>query len=115
MQKKKTQSGNTIKLAVLGASLAGLAATTYFLFGPKGKKNQKHIKSWAIKMKGDVIEKLEKAQEITEPIYHKIIDSIAKEYTKKAKAGQEDIAELANDLKKHWKSISSKVKSSKKK
>lgn len=114
MQKKKIEGGNAAKLAVLGASLAGIAATAYFFFGPKGKKHQKIVKAWAIKMKGDVIEKLEKVQEVTEPIYHKTIDVIAAEYTKKAKAGKEEIAELASDLKKHWKTISKEVKTKKK-
>ena len=95
-----------MKLAVVGASLAGIAATAYFLFGPKGKKNQKHAKAWAIKMKGEVVEKLEKAREITEPVYLEIIDMVAKEYKQGKKASQPEIAALAADLKKHWKAIS---------
>lgn len=107
MEKKRAKSGSSVvKVAVLGASLAGLAATAYFFFGPKGKKNQKHAKAWAIKMKGDVVEKLEKARDITEPVYHEIIDSVAAQYEKGMKAGQKEIKELARDLKKHWKTIS---------
>ena len=94
------------KLAFLGASLAGIAATTYFFFGPKGKKNQKHAKAWAIKMKGDVIEKLEMARDVSEPAYNEIIDSVATEYEKSKKASREEINALARDLKKHWKTIS---------
>ncbi|MFA6159971.1 MAG: hypothetical protein WC678_02685 [Parcubacteria group bacterium] len=104
--KKKTDSSKVIKLAVIGASLAGVAATAYFFFGPKGKKHREHAKSWAIKMKGDVIERLEKAKEITEPIYLEIIDAVSKEYAKEKMATQEEIKAIANDLKKHWKSIS---------
>lgn len=103
---KKVNKATAVKLAVVGASLAGLAATAYFFFGPKGKKHRQHAKSWAIKMKGEVVEKLEKAQEITEPIYQEIINNVAKEYVKGKKAGQSEIAALATDLKKHWKSIS---------
>jgi len=102
----KNKTTEVATLAFLGASLAGIAATAYFFFGPKGKKNQKHVKAWAIKMKGDVIEKLETARDITEPVYHEIIESVAKEYKKGKKAGQIEINELANDLKKHWKTIS---------
>lgn len=93
-------------MAVIGASLAGLAATAYFFFGPKGKKHQKQAKAWVIKMKGEVVEKLEMAREITEPIYNEIIDTVAKEYKQGKKAGQMEIDELASDLKKHWKSMS---------
>ena len=105
MQKKASKS-NAVKYAVIGASLAGLAATAYFFFGPKGKKRREHAKAWAIKMKGEVVEKLEKAREITEPVYLEIIDTVAKEYKKGKKAGQPEIEALATDLKKHWKSMS---------
>ena len=111
---KKSNNSNAIKLTVLGASLAGLAATAYFFLGPKGKKHQKHAKAWAIKMKGDVIEKLEMAREVTEPIYHEIIDSVSKDYEKGLKAGKSEIEEVAKDLKKHWKTISAAAKAAKK-
>lgn len=107
MTNKKTKSGSgAVELAVVGATLAGLAATTYFFFGPKGKTHQKHAKAWAIKMKGDVVEKLESAREMSEPAYQEIIDSVAGEYTKGKKASQKEIDALAQDLKKHWKTIS---------
>jgi len=112
--KKKTDNSKAIKLAVIGASLAGVAATAYFFFGPKGKKHRAHVASWAIKMKGDVIEKLEKAKEITEPIYSEIIDAVSKEYSKDKKATKAEIEAIAGDLKKHWKSISKLAISAKK-
>ncbi len=93
------------KMVVVGAGLAGLAATAYFLFGPKGKKHQKQVKAWAIKMKGDVVEKLEKARDISEPAYHEIVDSVAATYEKGKKASQKEIKALARDLKAHWKTI----------
>ena len=106
MKKKTTKNDSgAMKLVVLGASLAGLA-TAYFFFGPKGKKHQIHAKAWAIKMKGDVIEKLEMARDVSEPAYNEIIDSVATEYEKSKKASREEINALARDLKKHWKTIS---------
>lgn len=112
MQKKTTKKvSDTTKLAAIGVGLAGLAATAYFFLGPKGKKHQKHVKAWAIKMKGDVVEKLETAREVSEPVYHKIIDAVAEKYEKGSKASQKEIRELAQDLKKHWKTISSSAQS----
>lgn len=105
IKKSSSKVSNVMGGAILGASLAGLAATAYFFLGPKGKTNQKHAKAWAIKMKGDVIEKLETAREISEPVYHQIIDSVAGQYERSKKANHEEIAELAKDLKKHWKTI----------
>lgn len=103
-----------VSIAVIGASLAGLAATAYFFFGAKGKKNRQQAKAWAIKMKGDVVEKLEAVREITEPIYTEIIDAVSKEYKKSKKASQDEIEALATDLKRHWKSISKLAKAAKK-
>lgn len=115
MQKKSTKSNIAIKLAAAGTVIAALAASAYFFFGPKGKKNRQYAKAWAIKMKGDVVEKFEKAREITEPVYHEIIDTVAKEYKKNKKAGQAEIDELANDLKKHWKALNKLASGNKKK
>ena len=103
---KKMDKGTAAKLAVLGASLAGVAASAYFIFGPKGKKARAQAKAWAIKMKGEVVEKLEAAKEITEPVYLEIIDAVTKEYKKGKRASQPEIDALAADLKKHWKSMS---------
>lgn len=112
MVKSKTTSkgGNAVQMAILGASLAGLAASAYFFLGSKGKKNQKHVKAWVIKMKGDVVEKLEMAKEVSEPVYEQIIDSVATEYKKGKKASQVEIDEMAKDLKRHWRTIKSSMK-----
>ncbi len=103
---KKKTSSNTAKIVTLSAGIASLAAASYFFLGPKGKKHQQDTKAWAIKMKGDVVAKLKKARAISEPVYHKIIDSVATEYAKRAKAGRTEIHDLAIDLKKHWKTLS---------
>jgi hypothetical protein len=112
MKNKKTEeTSDTLKYTAIGVSLATLAAGAYFFFGPKGKKHQKHAKAWVIKMKGDIIEKLESAKEVTEPIYNAIIDTVAKDYSKKIKNSQEDMAEIVDDLKKQWKNLHKAVKS----
>lgn len=102
---KKTTSSAAL-YTVIGASLAGIAATAYFFFGPKGKVHQKHARAWVIKMKGEVVEQLEHAREVTEPVYQTIVDTVAKEYAKGKRASKAEIEEIAKDLKKHWKSMS---------
>lgn len=106
MGKKTNKSSSIVKLAALGAGAAGLAAAAYIFFGPKGKKNQKQAKAWAVKMKSDVIKKLKIARKVSKPIYHEIIDAVAKEYKKEMKASNGEINELSADLKKHWVNIS---------
>lgn len=98
-------------MGLVGVSLAGLAAG-YFFLGPKGKKHREQAKAWAIKMKGDVVEKLETAREVSEPIYREIVDTVAAEYQTGMKAGKSEIIALAQDLKKHWRAIRREAMSS---
>ena len=108
---KKQSNGVVGKIVALGASVAALGAATYYFFGPEGKKHQKNFKGWMIKMKADVIEKIEDAGEVTEKVYHKIIDEVAAAYAKTGKVSKEEIALYADVLKKQWGNV---VKSTKK-
>ncbi len=105
--KKQTNTG---KIVALGASIAALGAATYYFFGPEGKKHQRNFKAWMIKMKADVVAKLEEAQEVTEAVYNKIIDEVASSYTKAGKVSKEEIALYADILKKQWKNVVNSTK-----
>lgn len=89
---------------------AGLFAGAHLLFGnsANAKKNMKKLQGFAIKMKGEVVEKLEKAKQISEPIYNQIVDDVAKKYSKIEK-GQ--LNEVIADLKRQGKKILKDVKS----
>ena len=108
-QTTKKAGSKTAQATAISAGIAGLAATAYFFLGPDGKKNQKAVKSWAIKMKGDVVEKLENAREVGEPVYHQIIDTVAAKYEKGKTTAPAEVQALAKDLKKHWKTISAAI------
>jgi len=86
----------------IGAGIAALTAAAYVLFGPEGKKNRKAIRSWSVKMKGEIIEKFENAKELTEPVYHQIIDSVQAKYAKLKNVDQAELAETIAQMKKHW-------------
>lgn len=113
----KKNTNNTGKVMAIGAGVAALAAAGYFFFGQNGPKNRKVTKGWMIKMKGDVVEKIEKVKDVTEDTYHNIVDTVAGAYV--SKGGKEEVDKLAKELKSHWKSISkngvSKVKKAVKK
>lgn len=105
-KKKENKKGMSAGAVVgIGAGVAALAAASYILFGKDGKKNRKAIKGWAVKMKGEIIEKLEEAKEITEPVYHNIIDEVKAKYEKVKNIDQKDIDEVTTEIKKHWKTI----------
>jgi len=109
----KKQTKQIMGTAAVGMGIAATGAAAYLLFGPNGKKNQKAVKGWAIKMKGEIIEKFETAKEVTEPIYHNVIDQISNKYSKMANISEAELAEEVKNLKKHWKSISKDMKGKK--
>lgn len=102
---KKQNSGIAGKIVALGASVAALGAATYYFFGPEGKKHQKNFKGWMIKMKADIIEKIESTEEVTENVYHKIVDEVSGAYIKAGKVSKEEVDLYADILKKQWKNI----------
>jgi hypothetical protein len=114
---KKTESKSGVgKVVAVGAGIAALSVAAYMLFGPNGKKNQKAIKGWAIKMKGEIIEKLEAVKDVTAPVYEKIVGEVAAKYAKLKHIDAADIEAEVATLKKHWKALTkSKVKKSVKK
>ncbi|MCR4277722.1 MAG: hypothetical protein NUV80_03100 [Candidatus Berkelbacteria bacterium] len=110
MSESTSNGPSKTELVVAGVAIAGLAATAYFFFGPDSKKHQKHAKAWAVKMKAEVIEKLEAARDVTKPVYDKIIDSVATEYAGAKKADKSQVDELVADLKKHWSTFAKNAK-----
>jgi len=100
-QSKKSNVGSIV---AIGAGVAALTAAGYFFFGPSGEKNRKKMKGWVIKMKGEIVEKMESVQEVTEPVYNSIVDAVAKKYS--SVVDKVELDSLVKELKKHWKLIS---------
>lgn len=100
---KKGLSGKTI--VGIGAGVAAITAAAYILFGPNGAKNRKIVRGWAVKMKGEIIEKFENAKELTEPVYHEIIDNVEAKYAKLKNVDKEELTKVVGDIKKHWKAL----------
>ncbi len=105
MKKKMASKSGAGSVVAIGAGVAALAAASYYLFGPKGSKHRAQLKGWSIKMKGDVVEAIEKLKSVSEPVYNEIVDTIAAEYTKKYGSSKKEIAALAGELKKTWRPI----------
>lgn len=110
-KKQSSKKGMSTETAVgIGAGVAALGAAAYLLFGPNGKKNQKALRGWTIKMKGEIIEKLEQVKEITEPVYQDIVSKVEAKYAKLKNIKPEELAEIVGDIKKQWKSIVKEAK-----
>lgn len=110
----KNSKSNFGKVLSIGTGVLALAAASYFFWGPNGKKNQKKTRAWMIKMKADVVEKLESVQDISKEAYENIVDTVGDTYISVAES-KEEVAKLARELKSHWKFISGKGAQKKKK
>ena len=90
--------------------MAALAALgTYFLYGERGEKNRKLIAGWVLKMKGEVMEKVEEIKEINEVEYNKIVDEVSARYAKLGKVSAAELKHLNEDLKNAWKHMSKEL------
>ncbi len=99
------------KIAVgVAAALAAAAAGAYYFYGSKhSAKHRKQMKSWAIKARGEVVERLEKAKEISQDTYEKAVDQVMDKYKKVKNIDPVEITALTNDMRRHWKNIFSQV------
>ncbi len=102
---KKNEGSSTGTVVAVGAGMVALAAASYFFFGPEGKKNRNSLKGWMVKMKGEIIEKMEGAEEMSEAAYEKIVDAVAAKYAKAGKVSEAEIRLFADVLKQQWKGI----------
>ncbi|MFA6602160.1 MAG: hypothetical protein WCT02_04900 [Candidatus Paceibacterota bacterium] len=101
-------SKNSIKpssIVALGAGAVALAASTYYFFGPMGKIHRKKAAGWMIKMKGEIIEKIEEAGEVSEEVYKGIVDTVLASYLATGKVATPELQAFADILKGQWKNI----------
>jgi hypothetical protein len=108
-KKITTKNSSVGKVVAIGATVAALSVGAYILFGPNGKKNKKAIKGWAIKMKGEIIEKLEDIKEVTAPVYESVVSMVADKYAKLKHIDAADLEAEVATLKKHWKAMTKGV------
>jgi len=116
--KKIKDSKDTVKNIGVGVAIAGFAAATtavsYFLYGPKGEKNRKKLKGWMLKMKGEVLQKMEDIKELKKEAYEDLVDKISDKYKKFSNVKVEDVENLAKNLKSHWPKIEKDITPKKK-
>ncbi len=98
--------GSVVGVGVGLGAAAVAAAGAYFLYGSKSAaKNRKVVKSWALKAKAEVLEKLEDAQEMTQKEYDDLIKSVSGAYAGAKNASKKDLIEFSKEMKDHWKAI----------
>lgn len=109
MAKKKEKvltSTQKIEIGVGLTAAAVAAAGAYFLYGSKNAaKNRKTVKSWALKAKAEVLEKLEDAKQMSKEEYEELVNTVAGAYVGIKNASKADIKTFQAEMKDHWKSI----------
>ena len=114
MKKQTVKKGMSTGAKIgIGATLAAAGEAAYLLWGKDGKKNRKVVRGWAVKMKGEIIEKFEKAENVTESMYQNIVDQVSARYAKLKDVDQVELKAMVGDIRKHWKDMSKGAKSKK--
>ncbi len=111
MKKTKNVITKSEGAAAVGlAAMAAAAAGVYFLYGSKdASKKRKAVKSWSLKMKAEVLEKIEKLKEIDQKVYQEIIDTASKKYEALKGVEVTDVAAVSKELSSHWKAIKNTI------
>ena len=115
---KKSKDDSHAEEVAIGVGLttaAVAAAGAYFLYGSKSAaKNRKQVKSWALKAKAEVLEKLEDAKEMSEEEYQELVGSVVTAYQSAKGATKKDLKEFAAEMSDHWRQIEKAAKPIKK-
>ena len=113
--KKELSPAQKVEIGVGLTAAAVAAAGAYFLYGSKNaSKNRKTVKSWALKAKAEVLEKLEDAKNMSKEEYEDVINAVAATYSSLKGASRADINSFKSEMKDHWKNIEKSVMKPKK-
>jgi hypothetical protein len=107
---KKAINAGAVAAGIVGITAAAVGA--YYLYGSdEAHKNRAKVKAWMLKAKGDVLEELEKAQEVSEAAYETALDSVARKYRELKNIDPDDLAAFIAEMRDHWQGIKKTLKS----
>lgn len=113
MASKKSEpkkSGVSVgKVAAISAGVAALGAGAYYLLGPDAKKNQKKVGAWMDAAEKEISSVVKKAQKVSEPIYHNLVDGLVSKYASQYNMKEKEMATFAKKLKSEWKGTKTAV------
>ncbi len=98
---------STTKAIGMGAALTAAAAATaagaYWLYGAKdAEKHRKMAKSWMLKARAEVMEAVEKLQDIDKKAYLGTVESVLQKYRNMAGVAPAEISHMLRDFKSSW-------------
>ena len=115
----ETQDGNkNTSGAKVGAAAAGIgaalaaAAGAYWLYGAKdAAKNRRMAKSWMLKARADVMDAVEKVQNLDRKQYMAIVDTVVGAAAGAAAASRPEITRVTRDLRAAWNQMAEQMRS----
>jgi len=106
---KTTQVSVAVGVA---AAAAAAAAGAYWLYGAKdASKNRAKVRGWMLRARGEVMEALEKLQDVDRDTYMAIVDTVIKRYSGLSGITSAELSSMARDLKGAWNHIQGAKKS----
>ena len=100
----------TEKMIGAGVGVAALAALgAYLFYGEHGAKNRQTVAGWMLKMKGEVLEKVEEIKDLNKEEYYKIVDEVSGRYAKLGKVGAGELKHLTGELKSAWEHLNKEL------
>jgi hypothetical protein len=103
---KDLSAGAKVGIGIGLTAAAVAAAGAYFLVGSKNAvQNRKKMKGWTLKAKGEVLEALEKAQEITADEYNDLVAAAVGAYGTVKDVSKGEIKDFKDEMLQHWKKL----------
>lgn len=101
--------GSGLSAGVGIAALAAAAAGAYYFYGKNGSKHRKNLKSWAVKARGEVMERVEKLRDVSQATYSKAVEQVMDKYKRVKNIDPQELADLGAELKGHWDRIYTQI------
>lgn len=99
---KDTSSGLAVS-AGLAAAAAVAAAGAYWFYGSEdAQKHRRQAKSWMLKARAEVMEAVEKMEDIDKQKYLTLVQQIMSRYSKMSGVTSAELVNMTRDLKNTW-------------
>ncbi len=113
---KKIEKSSGVGTGIAVVATLAAAAGAYFIYGTKeGSKTKKKVRSWALKAKAEVLEKIEKAKDVSEDSYNTAVATVMQKYEKMRSEHGDEIDAVTKELKGYWNHLKKHLAPAKKK
>lgn len=88
-------------------AIASVIAGAYYLYGSKdGAAKRKQLAAWSVKMKGEVLQGIEKLKDVSEPKYKEIVKQVSAKYKQVDKG---ELKKVVDEMMSTWNKMKKEV------